>query len=151
MNTHTHPRSGDTISVPDNWEILGADCDADTLIAIEPASDDGFRFNVVLSVVDNGGLELGAWQQASEEDFEQMLADYQCLDICPATIDSHPGGQRLARYITNDGWAVTMQQWFVDLDGTGHTLTITVDDSRFAETLELAADIAARWRLGASR
>jgi hypothetical protein len=39
-----------------------------------------------------------------------------------------------------------MEQWFVALDGVGHTLTFTVDTRRYDAVADDIAESAATWR-----
>ena len=148
-----HPRSGARMSVPEGWEVLVAD-DSDTVVALEPAAEgaDGFRANLVLSVVGNDGMSFRDWQTATDETLPAMLQDYLLLDLEKRRVAGLPGGRRLAHHVSPDGVALTMEQWFTVVDGVGFTLTATVDSWRYdqwadelsalAEQLELPAAAA---------
>ncbi len=148
-----HPRSGARMSVPEGWEILVAE-DSDTVVALEPAADgdDGFRANLVLSVVGNDGMSFRDWQTATDETLPAMLQDYLLLDLEKRPVAGLPGGRRLAHHVSPEGVALTMEQWFTVVDGVGFTLTATVDSWRYdlwadelsalAEQLELPAAAA---------
>lgn len=142
-----HPRSGDRLEVPDGWEVQGDDVEADTVVVIEPDLGQGFRANLVLSVVGNGDLDFAQWQDLSEQGLPRALDGYLLLDRCRAEVAGTPGGRRLAHYTTPDGVPVTMEQWFTALDGSGHTLTATAPDLRYAELSELWSTVAASWQI----
>ena len=143
-----HPRSGDAFLVPEDWEVLGEHDDADTLVAVEPGTDEAFRANLVLSVVTNGGMDDAAWQQATEAQLPRTLQDYQLLDLDTADVAGRTGGRRLARHVTPDGTAATLEQWFVSVDGVGHTVSLTVPDLRYGELSAVAVDAVAGWEIG---
>lgn len=146
-----HPRSGDSFEVPTGWEVLGESEQADDLIALEPDTGAGFRANLVLTVVDNDGLDFAQWQDLTEQGLPAVLADYLLLDRGRATVAAHEGGRRLAHHAAPDGTPVTMAQWFTAAGAYGHTLTATVPDLRYAELADLFDEVAGSWRLGEAR
>jgi hypothetical protein len=137
-----HPRSGASVLVPEGWET-SVNAGSDALVTMEPATSLApFRTNMVLTVVDNGGLSFRDWQVATDEMLPRMLADYLLLDLEKMTVWGHPGGRRLAHHISPDGVAVTSEQWFTAVGSRGYTLTATTETSRYDEMADDLANLA---------
>ena len=146
-----HPGSGARMSVPEEWEVLTSE-DSDTVVALEPSApgDEVFRANLVLSVVDNGGLGFRDWQTATDEVLPAMLQDYLLLDLEKRPVAGLAGGRRLAHHVSPEGVALTMEQWFTVVDGVGFTLTATVDSWRYDQWADELAALAERLELPAA-
>jgi hypothetical protein len=129
----THAGSGTRMSVPDGWEV-SADANDATVVALEPprGSGDGpaFRASLVLTAVATGA-DFRQWQVDTDVLLPGVLADYQLLDLERVEVAGRAGGRRLARHRGPDGTDLTMEQWFVLVDGTGITVTATVDSWRY--------------------
>src|SRR5206468_177335 len=70
----------------------------------------------------------------------RVPTDYLLLDLERLPVAGLPGGRRLARHVSPEGVDLTMEQWFVLVDGAGITVTATVDSWRYdAVTDELTA------------
>lgn len=138
-----HP-GGVTFLAPEGW--AGAELDpalGQAALAVLEPDDGAFRANLVLTVVDNGGLSFRDWQARTDEVLPGELADYLLLDLEKMTVLGRPGGRRLACHRGPDGDALVMEQWFADVDGVGVTLTATTPSLRYADLApELAASAA---------
>ncbi len=116
-----------------------------TFVALEPESG-RFRTNVVVTEQPTGGLDFRDWQAGTEELLPRTLPDYLLVDLERLEVDGLPAGRRLAHHAGPGGEALTMEQWFVLVDGTGHTLTATVETWRYDELADSLAGVAASWR-----
>ncbi|NYD40532.1 hypothetical protein [Nocardioides panaciterrulae] len=116
-----------------------------TFAALEPASG-RFRSNVVVTEQPTGGLGFRDWQAGTDELLPRTLPDYLLVDLERLELDGHPAGRRLAHHAGPAGEALTMEQWFVLVDGVGHTLTATVETWRYDELADSLAGVAASWR-----
>ena len=141
------PGTGFRCSVPADWEVLVDPSEGVALIIREPeAPGRDFRANLVLTVVDNGGLSFRDWQAGTDELLPQVLHDYQLLDLERLRFAGHPGGRRLVHHLHEQAGPLTMEQWFTQVDGVGYTLTATVDTWRYDELADGFAAVAATAR-----
>jgi hypothetical protein len=136
---------------PPGWELAddrptGVEC-----VALEPADPDHpgrFRSNFVLTASTTGGLSFSDWQNGTDELLPRMLDDYLLVDLERLVVNAHPGGRRLAHHAGPGGQALTMEQWFTQIDDVGYTLTATVETYRYDALAEVLAATAASWRPG---
>lgn len=119
-----------TLTVPEGWESVEPP-DGVRLLALAPASGT-FRSNLTVTAETNGRLSFRDWQVGAELAFTEMLPGYTPIDLERVTIGGQEAGRRLAMYDGPRGVALTMEQWFVAVDGVGHTLTATVLTSEYA-------------------
>lgn len=144
-----HSLDQQDIEVPSGWTAEHL-VDRDTLVLLSPLGPgDEFRANVVLTVTDTAGWSFADWQRSTEAELPMVLADYLLLDQQKLEIAGRPAGRRLAHHTTPEGVAVTMEQWFVLIEGKGYTLTFTASDLDYPENLELLEETVASWRPGA--
>lgn len=139
----------DLLRLPDDWEILDEPPQGTVLVAREPeepADPARFRANVVVTALSTGGLGFRDWQTGTEELLAKILDDYLVVDLERILVDGVAGGRRLAHHGGPADEALTMEQWFVLLDGVGHTLTATVETLRYDELADRCAAIAGSWR-----
>jgi hypothetical protein len=139
----------DPLRLPAGWEVLDEPPEGTLLVArepAEPADPDRFRANVVVTAIGTGGLGVRDWQAGTEELLARVLDDYLVVDLERLVIDGAEGGRRLAHHAGPAGEALTMEQWFVLVDGIGHTLTATVETWRYDELADACSQIAAGWR-----
>lgn len=138
----THTRSGIAFPAPEAWEVLGEPA-ADDVVVLEPEwPGQVFRANLTLTVVDNAGMSFRDWQVATDAALPGMLTDYLLLDLERLEVAGRPGGRRLAHHLSPEGVSLTMEQWFTDVEGTGCTLTATIDSRRYDEQADLFATCA---------
>jgi hypothetical protein len=138
------PRTGFAFVLPGDWEVLTEPAEGIDLLACEPQPGErDFRANLVLTVVDNGGLSFRDWQAGTDELLPGVLTDYHLLDLERLPFAGHPGGRRLAHHVHDEAGPLTMEQWFTLVDGVGYTLTATVDTWRYDELADLFAGVAA--------
>jgi hypothetical protein len=119
----------DSLRLPSGWLVLDEPPTGSVLIAREPEdpADPGrFLANVVLTAVGTGGLGFRDWQVGTDELLPRVLDDYLLVDLERLVIGGVAGGRRLAHHVGPGGETLTMEQWFVLVDGVGHTLTATV-------------------------
>ena len=121
---------------PTGWDVLPMK-PPDRLIVVEPEGLEGFRANLVLTVMDNGGISFRDWQAGTDELLPQQLQSYQLLDLERIELGGHPGGRRLAQHVVSGPTPVTMEQWFALVGGRGYTLTGTVDSFRYDEVADV--------------
>jgi hypothetical protein len=127
-----HAGTGARMSVPDGWEV-SADANDATVVALEPPRrSGGFRASLVLTAVATGA-DFRQWQVDTDALLPGVLADYLLIDLERLDVAGRAGGRRLARHVGPDGSDLTMEQWFVLVDGTGLTVTATVDSWRYDE------------------
>jgi hypothetical protein len=107
-----------------------------------------FRTTVVLTEQSTGGLGFRDWQAGTDELLPRVLPDYLVVDLEKVTLDGHPGGRRLAHHAGPRGEALTMEQWFTEVDGVGHTLTVTIETWRYDALADTYAAVAAAWTPG---
>ncbi len=147
MSRRIDHSSGLGCAVPADWEIRLDPAEGTAYAVLEaPREIDGhpaFRANLVATVGTTGGLGFRDWQAGTDELLPRVLADYQLIDLEKLTIDRHPGGRRLAHHASEEAGPLTMEQWFALVDGTGYTLTATVDTGRYDGFADLFAQVAA--------
>ncbi|MFE6507736.1 hypothetical protein ACFVDI_07350 [Nocardioides sp. NPDC057767] len=132
-----------TLVLPDGWESVDPP-EGVRFLALAPA-DGTFRANITVTAQTNGDLGFRDWQVGSEMAFVQMMPGYTPIDLERLTIAGQEAGRRLAMYDGPGGSALTMEQWFVAIDGVGHTLTATVPTSDYAAWATLLDATAATW------
>ena len=133
---------------PDGWEVLADPPHGTAWVALEPAvpAEGGrFRTNLVLTSVTTGGMGFRDWQVGTDVLLPRMLDDYLLVDLERLEVDGRPAGRRLAHHAGPGGEALTMEQWFVQVDDVGHTLTATVETWRYDEQADALAALAAAW------
>lgn len=141
--------AGAALTPPPGWEVLSEPPPGTAWVAVEPAyptEPERFRANLVLTVHPTGGLSFRDWQVGSDELLPRTLEDYLLVDLEKLEVGGLPGGRRLAHHAGPRGQALTMEQWFVLLDDTGHTLTATTETWRYDELADICAAVAAGWR-----
>ena len=111
-------------------------------------TEEGFRANLNVTVADNEGQTFGEWQRTTERVLPELLDDYLAIDAERVGIAGREGGRRLGHHRGPHGEALTMEQWFVAVDGVGHTLTFTVPTRRYGALADLIEDCAATWTPG---
>jgi len=127
---------------PRSWR--GAPWGDEALVALEPArADGGFRANLVLTVMSNGGLSFRDWQAKTDRMLPILLRDYSLLDVERLEVAGQPGGRRCARYVSPSGCLVLTNQWFTAVGDLGITLSATADVSSFGLLQTLFAQAAA--------
>jgi len=138
------------LAVPDGWEVVVEPEEGVTMTALEPPrreSEEGgpsaaFRANLVLTTVSTGGLGFRDWQKGTDELLPRVLDQYLLLDLERRAVGGHEGGRRLAHHVSPDGVALTMEQWFALVGGTGYTVTATVDTLRYDAVADGLATLA---------
>jgi hypothetical protein len=138
-----HELVGCRVEVPDDWELVPSP-DQQRLIVVEPerTEEAGFRANIVLTAVDNGGMSFRDWQRGTDELMPRQLSMYLLVDLERVPVAGREGGRRLAEHVVDDNTPVTMEQWFALVGSTGYTLTATVDSWRYDEYADFFAEIA---------
>lgn len=142
------------LALPEDWQVLPGVTDRQA-VAVEPPGSEGsdasgFRANLVLTVVDNGGMSFRDWQASTDELLPRQLNAYQLLDLERRDVSGHPGGRRLAQHVVPGSppdvveTPVTMEQWFAQVGTTGYTLTATVDSWRYDLLADMFAGLADR-------
>ena len=134
---------------PNGWELVDEPPAGVDIIAIEPPdpADPGrFRGNFVLTVSTTGGLSFSDWQNGTDELLPQVLEDYVLVDLERLDIQGYPAGRRLAHHAGPGGQALTMEQWFTQIDDVGYTLTATVETFRYDALADVLAATATSWR-----
>lgn len=132
-----------TLTIPEGWESVEPP-EGVRLLALAPASGT-FRSNLTVTAQTNGDLGFRDWQVGSEMAFTEMMPGYTPIDLERLTIAGQEAGRRLAMYDGPGGSALTMEQWFVAIDGVGHTLTATVLTSDYATWAPHIDAAAATW------
>lgn len=116
----------------------------EAVVALEPdRTDGGFRANLVLTVVENGGLSFRDWQAKTDQMLPLLLRDYSLVDLERLAVTGHPGGRRRARHVAPSGALVLTNQWFTAVGDLGITLSATADVSSFGALRTLFAQAAA--------
>lgn len=138
-----HELVGCRVEVPDDWELVHSP-DQQRLIVVEPerTEEAGFRANIVLTAVDNGGLSFCDWQAGTDELMPRQLSMYLLLDLERLAVAGREDGRRLAEHVVDGRPPVTMEQWFTLVGPTGYTLTATVDSWRYDEYADFFSEIA---------
>ena len=132
-----------TMTLPEGWESVEPP-EGVRFLALAPASGT-FRSNLTVTAQTNGELGFRDWQVGSEMAFTEMMPGYTPIDLERLTIAGQEAGRRLAMYDGPGGSALTMEQWFVAIDGVGHTLTATVLTSDYATWAAQIDAAAATW------
>lgn len=139
--------------VPSDWTRLATSEHGDwkwvTHAYVEPLAETSTGVvpsSLTITAADNDGQSFGQWQRTTEDVLPQLFDDYLAIDAQRIEIAGAPGGRRLAHYRAADGGPRTMEQWFVALDGVGHTLTFTVDTRHYDAVADDLAESAATWR-----
>lgn len=138
-------------TLPPGWKLadeLPAGVDA---VAVEPDDrehPERFRSNLVVTTSTTGGLSFSDWQNGTDELLPRLLEDYLLVDLERLDVDGRPAGRRLAHHRGPGGQALTMEQWFTQIDDVGYTLTATVETVRYDTLADALATSAASWRLG---
>ncbi|PZU42749.1 MAG: hypothetical protein DI571_10815 [Arsenicicoccus sp.] len=83
-----------------------------------------------------GRDEVLDWQNVTEAQLPNELADYLVLDLHAFEVDGRAAGSRLAHHVDAQGRALVMEQVFTEVDGLGLTLTATVDTPRYPVVAE---------------
>lgn len=134
--------------VPSSWDVL-ARPPADTdWVAVEPGilGDGGFRSSLAHSTSTIGDVGLREWVRNTEELLKGLLPGYLLIDLQRLGIGGITGGRRLAHYRGPGGEALVTEQWFVPVEGQGHTLTATVETHRYPELADVISECARQWR-----
>jgi hypothetical protein len=141
------------VDVPASWSVYLDPEPSVSLICLEPPDDDpgGFNANLVLTVSDLAGMSFSHWQSTTERALHSALNDYFVIELERLHVLGAPGGRRLAHHTTPAGVPVTLEQWFSCLNGSGYTLTLTIDTPRYTPAATILADIAASIRLTPSQ
>ncbi|SDL08815.1 hypothetical protein SAMN05428985_10986 [Nocardioides sp. YR527] len=132
-----------TLTLPAGWESVEPP-EGVRFLALAPESGT-FRSNLTVTAQTNGDLGFRDWQVGSEMAFTEMMPGYTPIDLERLTIAGQEAGRRLAMYDGPGGSALTMEQWFVAIDGVGHTLTATVLTSDYATWAAQIDAAAATW------
>jgi hypothetical protein len=139
----TLPDHQTTLTLPEGWESAEPP-EGVRFLALAPASGT-FRSNLTVTAQTNGDLGFRDWQVGSEMGFTEMMPGYTPIDLERLTIAGQGAGRRLAMYDGPGDSALTMEQWFVAIDGVGHTLTATVLTSDYANWAAQIDAAAATW------
>jgi hypothetical protein len=78
----------------------------------------------------------------------RMLDGYLLVDLERLEFHGRPAGRRLAHHTGPGGQALTMEQWFTQIDDVGYTLTATVETARYDALADTLAAAAASWSPG---
>ncbi|MFJ9392446.1 hypothetical protein ACIRON_26735 [Nocardioides sp. NPDC101246] len=132
-----------TLTLPTGWESVEPP-EGVRFLALAPESGT-FRSNLTVTAQTNGDLGFRDWQVGSEMAFTEMMPGYTPIDLERLTIAGQEAGRRLAMYDGPGGSALTMEQWFVAIDGVGHTLTATFLTSDYATWAAEIDAAAATW------
>jgi hypothetical protein len=119
-----------------------------TCVYVEPADEVPAGYapcSLNLTAADNAGQSFSAWQRATDLALPDLLNDYVPIDAERVDIAGHHGGRRLGHCRGPEGEPITIEQWFVVIEGTGHTLTFTVDTRRYSALADTLTDCAATW------
>lgn len=104
-----------------------------------------FVSNLTVAIESNGSLTFEEWQVGAELAFTEMLPGYVPVDLERLTVGGHQGGRRLSIYAGPNGEALTMEQWFVAIDGTGYTMTATVLTREYVTWADALHQTARSW------
>jgi hypothetical protein len=144
MPATTDPR----FTPPAGWQLAPDPPTGVDAIAVEPADPQHprrFHSNLVLTTTYTGGLSFSDWQNGTEELLPRMLDDYLVVDLEHLDGHGNPAGRRLAHHTGPGGQALTMEQWFTQINDVGYTLTATVETVRYDELADILATAAASW------
>jgi len=129
-----HASTGARMTAPAGWEVGPQTAHDSTMLALEPARPmvlgPGFRASLVFTAVPTE-LDFRQWQVNSDLLLPKVLSDYVLLDLERLQVAGCSGGRRLARHVGPGGVDLTMEQWFLLVDGVGITVTATVDSWRY--------------------
>ncbi len=153
---YRHP-NGMTLPLPAGWERSEDPRPDVVLIAVEPApppgGEPGFRPNLVVTVDQlPAGLDLEAWQAATEQMLPSMLTEYLPIDLERLEIGGVAAFRRLAHHRSKGGTSVTMEQWTTVLPAAGGaslagwSLTASTATPAYASLAEVLAEVAGGWR-----
>jgi hypothetical protein len=136
--------------VSTGWQLEPDPLTGVDAIAVEPTDPQQplrFHSNLVLTGSFTGGLCFSDWQNGTEELLPRMLDDYLLVDLehLDGNGNGNPAGRRLAHHTGPGGQALTMEQWFTQIDDVGYTLTATVETVRYDELADILATAAASW------
>lgn len=132
-----------TMTLPDGWESVDPP-EGVRFLALAP-TESTFRANITVTAQTNGDLGFRDWQVGSEMAFAEMMPGYTPIDLERLTIAGQEAGRRLAMYDGPGESALTMEQWFVAIDGVGHTLTATVPTGEYATWAAQIDTTASTW------
>ena len=145
---YRHPL-GFTLPLPVGWEQVEDPRPGVAIVAVEPATELGFRANVVVTVDDlPADLDLHGWQAATDEMLPRALKDYLLLDLEHTEVTGRPVVRRLAHHLVEGSGAVTMEQWATTADRRGFTITTSVATMAYDSLADVFAQIAAGWQPG---
>lgn len=133
------------LTPPPDWVRVDSDLDGVNYVVVEPGREDGFRSNFVVTASQVTTESFGDWQIATDVLFDETLERYQLIDLEKVEIAGKPGGRRLAHHAGPNGEALTLEQWFVLTPGVGHTLSATVETSRYDEFYDTIGQVASTW------
>jgi len=146
------------LPLPGSWERIEDPRPEVVLIAVEPAppshgADPGFRPNLVVTVDQLPvGLDLEAWQAATEKMLPSMLTEYLPIDLERLEIGGVAAIRRLAHHRSQGGTSVTMEQWTTVVPAVGGaslagwSLTASTATLEYAGLADLLAEVARSWR-----
>lgn len=145
---YTDPAAGFGVRLPEGWERAD-DTPGVALVTVEPDQGARFRSNVVVTTEQlPRDTTLEAWGQGSDELLDQVLHRYLRLDDEPVEIGGLPARRTLAHHTSEDGFAVTMEQWMLVTGGRGYTLTASVGTLDYNQTAEVFSAVAGSFRPG---
>lgn len=136
--------SAATLNLPTGWQQLDPPVGL-VLLAHAPVTGT-FTSNLTATAEPNGDLGFRDWQVGVDMAFTQVLPGYTPIDLEQLIIEGRRGGRRLAVYDGPEGVPLAMEQWFVDIDGIGHTLTATLHVSEYAQWADALAATVTSWK-----
>jgi hypothetical protein len=140
---YRHPAAGFSLPLPEAWERVD-DAPGVALVAVQPDRDGWFRANVVVTIEKlTPEATLAERMTAADEVLEGVLHRYVQIDAEAVEVDGRPARRVLAHHTTEEGHAVTMEQWTLVENGCGYTLTAsaaTLDYDGMADLFTMMAE-----------
>ena len=143
----THPR-GFSLDVPAQWSHQRDAAPGIPFVSI--ADDDfgtNFRDNIVCTIAPTGGLAFRDWQRGVDDLLARTLDGWLLLDLETYELDGCPAVRRLGHHVTDQGIAVTLDQWVVQQGDAGLTVTLTAATAGYDAIADLAASIGSSIRV----
>src|SRR5574341_1099908 len=139
---YRHHTAQFSLSIPEAWERVD-DSPGLALVVVEPERDGWFRSNFVVTIEKLlPRMMLAEWTAAADILLRDALNRYVRLDVELVEIAGRETRRVLAHHTTEEGHAVTMEQWALAERGCGYTLTGsagTLDYGRMADLFAMMA------------
>jgi DcrB len=142
LMNYRHPSAGFSLPLPEAWERID-DTPGVPLVAVQPDRDGWFRASVVVTIEKlTPGATLAESMTSGDELLERALQRYVRIDDEPVEMDGRPARRVLAHHTTEEGHAVTMEQWTLVENGCGYTLTASAGTLDYDQVADLFTTMA---------